>query len=283
MHRALFLLACLFIHGISSAQNTDTAMISRLQTINQNLHKMYALHPFNDEAPNAIDSINQWIDSALNHALNLPDFSIKKYRYLLSEFTLTCSPDSAVWFIGWYLNNGGSWMMEYGGFYFENEKVHRFLQDNSNVTGAIKNSPIKPSPFAGVVADNIYSIKSKKTIYLANCHIRTCGTCGTLIFYAFTIDENGLPQDYNAFDTSCSFGTECRLNDVNELSYSPGKKMLQLKLVYDDLNRYYSWFKTKPGQESPDLNYLKIEYRWEKTKFVLRKIRRKKMKQIGVD
>jgi len=251
---------------------------SKTITLNSALDSMYALSPHNDQEFPIIDNLNSWIGKEINKQFNIPEFDVFKYHTLLKSFYIHCSPDSQVWYFGWYLNNGGSWMMQYGGFYFQNKNMHRFMGDFASLSGDSLPAEARHfNPLASTSVEYIVQMPDKNKIYLCKNFLRTCGTCGTLSLSAFTMNDSGFPVAYNAFDTTEVFDTECRLRPENNLDYNEKEQTITLNLLFDDLNELYHWFTIKKGLKEPELNHLFIQYKWINNKFVKSKIKRTKI------
>lgn len=261
-------LALWFLSVFLRLDAADKPLDSALRSINTTLDSMSAISPF-DERFETIDSLNASIEAGLAHWLNQPDFDIFSYKHLLSSFNFSTSPDSAVWTINWYLNNGGSWVMQYSGYYFQKKDKHLFLKDTESPfeQGTDITEGTSFQPFSGLSTMDIHLIPGKKPIYIVNSFAQTCNSCGVFQLQAFAIDENGYPVPANIIDSSANIRLECRLNGTNHLEYDAKKKRIYMEVVCDDITAQYGWFKLEDDGDCPPINHLKTTFTLKKRMF----------------
>lgn len=266
MKRAI-LFALLFFFGQSTqAQDVDSA----LRRINSFLMLQEAMSPFETyetaDGTDSLEWLNVQIQQGLMQWLNHPSFQPDIHFPLLSAFLLNSSPDRQVTAVGFYLNNGGSWRMQYTGFYSRAGGRNRFIPDTEEYPVLYHDSLSKLfQPFTGGVCLLIEPVQGLPRHYVYHVQTVYCATCiGERIGF-FRLDSSGNPVPACLLeDGSDNLRVEYRYGSEG-LRFDARKHRIVLQLNRDDLSE--GWFSLANTNKSLKASWMLKEGKFKKERF----------------
>lgn len=266
MNRSI-LFALLFFFGQSSQAQVVDSTLRRINTV---LMLQQGMSPFETyETAHGTDSLewlNVQIQQGLMQWLNHPSFQPDEHFPLLSRFRLNRSPDGQVAAVGFYLNNGGTWQMQYTGFYSRAGGRNRFIPDTKEFPVLYDDSLSELfQPFAGGVCLLIEPVQGLPRHYVYHVQNVYCATCISEWIGFFRLDSAGNPVPaYLLEDGSDDLQVEYRYGSEG-LRFDTTKNRILLQLNRDDLSE--GWFTETKTNKSLKASWLLREGRFKKERY----------------
>lgn len=262
-----FLLGLIFIPGLSlKAQDVEAA----LRRINSLLQVQEAISPFQafdtTDGSDSIERLNTQIQQGLEQWLNHPSFQPDSHFSLLHHFHLVSSPDRRITSVGFYLNNGGSWQMQYTGLFIRAGSRNRFIPDMETVFQAEQDRAAEVfQPLSGGECLLIAPLDELPEHYLYHTRTVYCGTCLGERIGCFRLDSAGNPVPAYLFEDGSDdlraeyrHGSEC-------FRFDPTKRRVLLQLYRDDLSE--GWFGLAKTHQQLKASWLLREGRFMRESF----------------
>jgi hypothetical protein len=263
----LILLALLLVPGQAAKTQVIDSALTRINTF---MRLQQEMSPFETretaDGTDSIEWLNVQIQNGLMYWLNHPSFQPDIHFPLLSNFRLNSSTDQKITAIGFYLNNGGTWQMQYTGFYSRAGGRNRFIPDTEEYPVLYDDSlSMVFKPFTGGVCLLIAPVGGLPGYYVYHVQTVYCATCiGERIGF-FRLDSSGNPVPaYLFYDDSNDLKAEYRYGSEG-LRFDARKNRILLQLNRDDLSE--GWFIEAKTNKSLKASWLLQEGRFKKERF----------------
>ena len=251
MSRGILLLLLLFTPG-EPAFAQDTLELA-LQRINSLLAIQEAISPFESretaDGTDSIEWLNLQIQEGLVRCLNHPSFQPDTHLRHLTHFQINRSPDGYVTAIGWYLNNGGTWQMQYTGLFTSQGGNKRYIPDTDYYPEDAPDSMAKVyQPLSGANCLMIAAVPGMPRHYVYHVQTVYCSTCIGERLGIFRIDSTGFPTPVNLLEgNQDALAAEYR-HGSEGLHFDTLRNRILLQLFRDDLSA--GWFGVKGSKNA---------------------------------